>query len=221
MTQPALTGPIGIFGGTFDPLHNGHLHIATTALAQLPIERVRWIPSGDPGHRHAPIAGGAHRLEMVRRAIATEPRFELDSSEVASGAPTFTVPLLRRLREAWGPKRSIVLISGADSFLSLPTWREWQTLFSLAHIAVAARPGYSLDVATMDPLLRPEFEARQSAAASLKSTPAGRIALFSLPPLPISATDLRNRLARGEQPMDLLPSAVLAYIQTNRLYRAP
>ncbi|MEO7404576.1 MAG: nicotinate (nicotinamide) nucleotide adenylyltransferase, partial [Burkholderiales bacterium] len=134
------TNAIGLFGGTFDPLHAGHMHIATTALAALPIAKLRWIPSGDPGHRNAPVAKGTHRLAMVRVAIAGEPRFELDAAEVLSGKPTFTVPTLRRLRAALGHTVPLVLVSGADSCLSLPTWHAWRELFDLAHIAVAARP---------------------------------------------------------------------------------
>ena len=213
------TAAIGLFGGTFDPLHAGHMHIATTALETLPIAKLRWIPSGDPGHRNAPLAKGTQRLAMVRVAIAGEPRFELDAAEVMSGEPTFTVPTLRRLRATLGDAVPLVLVSGADSFLSLPSWHAWRELFDLAHIAVAARPGYSLDVQSMHSLLRPEYEARRVEPSALAATPCGRIAMFPLSPLDVSATDLRARLARGERPTELLPPEVLAYIDSHRLYR--
>lgn len=210
---------LGVFGGTFDPLHAGHLHIAETAARLLPVESVLWIPSGDPGHRDAPRVAARHRLAMVEAAIEGNPRFALDPAEIESGRPTFTVPTLERLRGIHGPDRPIVLISGADSFLTLPTWRDWRRLFALAHIAVAARPGYALGEAAMERVLRDEFEARAGPIEALASAPAGGIAVFPLTPLDVSASDLRARLAAGERPADLLPLPVLAYIEAHGLYR--
>lgn len=215
----AGSGAIGIFGGTFDPLHAGHMHIAETAARMLPVERVLWVPSGDPGHRNAPLVSARHRLEMVRAAIAGNPRFALDSAEIESGRPTFTVPTLQRLRATYGTERPLVLISGADSFLTLPTWRDWRSIFALASIAVAARPGFVIDRGSMDPLLGPEFDARQGPIAALAGAPAGRIAVFPLEPLDVSASKLRDQIAQGCSPIDLLPLPVLAYIEAHGLYR--
>lgn len=218
-TASSNPAPLGLFGGTFDPPHNGHLHIAHTALATLPVANIRWIPSGDPGHRAAaPGAAGGHRLAMVRLAVAQEPRFSVDDAEIASAVPTFTVPTLERLRTALGAHRPLILISGADSFLSLPHWLRWQEVFSFAHIAVAARPGFTLSQDAMDPALRAEFTRRTTDCAELARTPAGQIALFALPPLPVSATAIRERLRRGERTADLLPAAVQAYIDSHHLY---
>mgnify|MGYP000854748643 CR=1 FL=1 len=161
----------------------------------------------------------AHRLAMVEAAIAGDPLFRVDRGEITAGRPTYTVPMLRRLRAEHGPDRPLVLISGADSFLSLPTWHEWRSLFDLASIAVAARPGYELDRAGMDPALVAEFDTRVGPVAALAIAPAGRIATFPLTPLDVSSTALRERLGRGERPSpDLLPAPVLAYIETHRLY---
>ena len=155
---------------------------------------------------------------MVRCAIADDPRFELDAAEIDSGRPTFTALTLERLRAQCGTDQALILISGADSFLSLPTWFDWERILQLASIAVAARPGFSLDRESMHPALRSEFDRRIKSVAALALSPAGAIAQFELPPLNVSASNLRAQLRAGERPPDLLPPPVLAYIESNRLY---
>ena len=142
-------GPLGIMGGTFDPVHFGHLRLAAEALETLDLDAVRWVPSGQPGHRDAPTTIALHRLEMVRLAIAGEPRFTLDAAETRTSQPTFTINTLKRLRAELGTDRPLVVILGMDSFLSLPTWRSWTELFDLAHFAVGERPGFELSSQTM------------------------------------------------------------------------
>ena len=215
-----LAQPIGILGGTFDPVHRGHLGLAAAALAALPIERIVWVPSGDPGHRQAPIVDGTRRVAMLRKAIRGEPRFSIDDAEVRSGKPTFTVPTLERLRVSWGAARPIVVVSGADSFASLITWHRWRDLFDLAHFAVAERPGFALTGTALAPELVNEWNARLAPPAALAQSVAGRITRFAMPPANVSATTIRARLAAGERPTDLLPAAVLAYIETEQLYRS-
>ena len=131
--------PLGIFGGTFDPVHFGHLRLAGEAIAQLGLSGVRWIPAGQPRHREPPRVAAVDRLQMVRLALAGDPRFSVDAAEVESGEASYTVPTLERLRAEFGPRRSLVLL-GADAYAGLPTWHRWRELFSLAHIAVTLRP---------------------------------------------------------------------------------
>ena len=214
-------GPIGLLGGTFDPVHFAHLRLAEEALDRLALGSVRWIPSGQPGHRGAPAAGVEHRLAMLRLAIAGEPRFTLDDVDARSTAPTFTVNTLTRLRAALGSETPLVLIIGADQLLALDTWREWKRLFGLAHIAVAQRPRFELQSGSLTGELALEYARRASGPAELAEltrAPAGRIVAFGMTPLDISASAIRADIAAARSPRYLLPDAVLDYIGSHRLY---
>ncbi|MCC6610879.1 MAG: nicotinate-nucleotide adenylyltransferase [Burkholderiales bacterium] len=206
-------------GGTFDPVHFGHLRLAEEALEALALGAVRWIPSGHPGHREPPVASGLHRVEMVRLAIADQPRFRLDDAETRTIDPTFTVNTLHRLRAELGAERPLVTILGMDSFLSLATWRSWTELFGLTHFAVGERPGFQLSAQTMVGGLALEYARRAADPDALRGMPAGAIATFPTTALDISATGLRERLGRGASARYLLPETVLAYIRAHRLYR--
>jgi len=147
--------PIGLLGGTFDPIHYGHLRLAEELAEALNIGQVRFIPAGHPPHRGQPRAAAPHRLEMARRAVADNPRFLLDTREIDKTGPCYSVDTLAALRAELPPATSLVLFMGGDAFLGLTTWHEWRRLFDLAHIAVAHRPGYSLaswEDALPDPL---------------------------------------------------------------------
>ena len=214
--------PLGIFGGTFDPVHFGHLRLAEEAADCLELAGVRWIPAGQPGHREAPRVSSAQRLEMVRLAIAGNPRFELDASEVGADRPSYTVPTLERLRQVdqCGRQRPLVLLIGADAFAGLPGWHRWRSLFDLAHLAVAQRPGFSIDSACLPAELASCYRDRFSASpATLAKSPAGRIVTFTMTQLAISATGIRGLLAKGSSPRYLLPDKVIAYIRTEHLYQ--
>lgn len=216
MTRSA---PLGLMGGTFDPVHYAHLRLALDALETLPLAEVRWIPSGAPGHRGAPHASAADRLAMLRLAIADEPRFTLDTAELDAGVPTYTVPMLRRLRSELGAERSLVMLIGMDSFLTLPSWRDWEALFDLTHFAVADRPGYVLDVAKLPARLAEIYTARREEPSTLASRPHGCIVHFPAVQLDISATDLRARFAQQKSARCLIPETVLRYIESKALYR--
>lgn len=219
-------GPLGVLGGTFDPVHRAHLHLARAALAQLRLAEVLWIPAGIPSHRHAPHAAADHRLAMVKLAIAGEPRFVIDAEDVASGVPSYTVPTLERLRRRYGEDQSLVLLVGADAFLGLPSWHRWQELFRLAHVAVAARPGAELAEAAMTPELAAIFRARRrSQFTTLAAAPAGAIVGFEIEPVAppdLSATAVRERLRKGNAAdvAGMLPPGVLDYILHHHLYTA-
>ena len=214
--------PLGIFGGTFDPVHFGHLRLAEEACGQLGLAEVLWIPAGQPSHRGTPRCTGQHRLEMVRRAIAGNAAFRLDEAEALSAAPSYSVPTLERLRAEHGgvgAQRPLVLLLGVDAFLGLASWHRWQELFDLAHIAVATRPGSLLDEARMPQPLAAEFAQRRCASAlDLNGAAAGRILPFAITALDISATRLRSNLVAGHSVRYLLPDPVLDYISCNRLY---
>jgi nicotinate-nucleotide adenylyltransferase len=215
----AGTGVCGILGGTFDPVHLGHVALADAALHELPLGEVLWLPSGSPGHRAPPAAGAEHRLAMLRLATAGNPRFRIDAAELGSDAPTYTVNTLTRLRAKPGAAQPLVLLLGADSFLSLPSWLRWRELFDLAHIAVADRPGHAPAPGAMAPELAQQFERRLAPAQSLCQSPAGAVVRFDMPQHDISASAIRSAIAAGTNVQHLLAHGVLAYIEKHHLYR--
>ncbi len=213
--------PLGLMGGTFDPIHFGHLRLAEEGREALDLAEVLWLPAGRPPHRHVPRGAVADRLEMVRLAIAGNPRFSLDDAETRTDGPSYTVTTLERLRAARGA-RPLVLLLGSDAFLGLPTWHRWTALFELAHVAVATRPGFELAAEALPRELAAACASRLgSDPAALKSAPVGRIVQFAMTPLTISASLVRARLAAGLSVRYLLPDPVREYIDRQHLYRAP
>jgi nicotinate-nucleotide adenylyltransferase len=211
--------PIGIFGGTFDPIHFGHLRLAEEMVDALDLSRVLFIPAGQPPHREAPRTAAMHRFEMVRCAIAGNPVFAVDAREVLRAQPSYTVETLTSLRDELGAEQSLWLLLGADAFLGLPGWHRWQQLFELANIAVVTRPGARLlqPDAMQDPL-KSEVLQRQVADPSAAG-PAGSVWFLQMTPLEISATAIRTILSQQGSVRYLLPDAVLNYIHEHQLYR--
>ncbi len=217
MSDTPGTAPVGMLGGTFDPIHFGHLHLAETARESLHLASLRFIPAGYPPHRIEPQVSPAHRLAMVRLACAANPAFTVDEREINSLTPSYSVLTLQSLRAELGPDRPLVLLVGVDAFLGLPSWYHWWELFDLAHIAVANRPGYQLP--QMPPELATQFHARMGLPADLQHAAAGRIVCFDITPLAISATEIRARVAAGRSARYLCPDAVVDYITQHNLYR--
>lgn len=212
--------PVGILGGTFDPIHFGHLRLAEELAQQLDLAEVRFIPSGRPWHRDVPGALPEQRLEMVRLAIAGNPRFRLDGREAGSGAPGYSVETLASLRQELGAAQPLCLLLGADAFLGLATWHQWHELFVLAHIAVAQRPGFPLQAEQMGDELRAEAEGRMSSDPhQMQATSCGKVLSCPITPLDISATRIRSAIKAGQSARYLLPDTVVDYIQTHHLYR--
>ena len=221
MPEIATDLPLGIFGGTFDPVHYGHLRLAEESLEALGLSSVRWIPAGQPGLRGVPSAGAVERLEMVRLAIVDNPLFELDVAEVEAAQPSYTVPTLERLRQSQvcGAQRPLVLLVGADAFAGLTRWHRWSSLLDLAHIAVAHRPGFPVDVASLPGALADVYRQRFSPdPAVLAAAPAGAIVSFAMTQLDVSATKVRALLSKRRSVRYLVPDALVAYIQDHHLY---
>jgi nicotinate-nucleotide adenylyltransferase len=209
---------IGVLGGTFDPIHFGHLRLAEEMAGAIGLERVLFIPAGQPPHRATPRTAAIHRLEMVRRAVAGNPRFMVDAREVQRPQPSYTVDTLTALRAELSTEQPLWLLLGSDAFLGLPSWHEWQRLFELANIAVAARPGGEPgQTEAMPEPLHCEAMKRQVADASTAG-PAGSLLLRQMTPLEISATAIRHTLARQGSARYLLPDNVLDYIHEHQLY---
>lgn len=212
---------IGILGGTFDPIHNGHLRLAQELGAALSLSQVRFIPAGIPPHRDAPQTSTEHRQAMVSLAIADNPLFKLDARELAKTTPCYTVETLAELRAELGAEQPICLLMGADAFLGLPKWHQWRELFNLAHIVVAHRPGYSEDTwrSAMDYELLLEWQQRQTAEhTDVHIQASGKIVSYTMTALDISASRIRQMLENSQSPRYLLPDAVLDYIHTHLLY---
>lgn len=206
---------LGILGGTFDPVHYGHLRPAREVRQALGLEELRFVPAFRPPHRPPPQAEAADRLAMVRLALADEPGMLADDREIRRGGPSYTVPTLESLRAEQGA-RPLVLLLGADAFLEIETWYQWRRLPQLAHLVVVNRPGSPLPEPERFPDWARPLLARS--AAALRAAPAGCLYLQPVTPVDISATRIRERLARGEPVDDLLPPAVLAYIRRRGLY---
>ena len=216
-----LSEAIGLFGGTFDPVHYGHLRLAEEAMAHLGLGGVRWIPAGNPPHRDRPQVTARQRLEMVLRSTADNPRFFVDSAEVEALEPSYTVLTLERLRRELGPAQPLVLLVGADAFAGLASWHRWQEIFSLAHVAVSHRPGFPVSAASLPEALAAEYTRRRLLeVADLRQAPAGGVVSFAMTQLAISATQIRKLLANGLSARYLLPDSVLDYISSHSLHKS-
>jgi nicotinate-nucleotide adenylyltransferase len=199
--------PIALLGGTFDPVHLGHLRAAWEAAEALDAE-VHLMPANVPPHRAQPVASVEQRVAILRAALHGQDRLRIDERELHRTGPSYTIDTLRQLRAEVGAERPLVLLVGTDAFAGFPTWHEWHALFHFAHIVVMTRPGHR---AEWRGELATEYAARRTDfAASLRDSPYGRIYALSITALEISATAVRAELAAGREPRYLLAEGVLA-----------
>ena len=215
-----MAGPglIVLYGGTFDPVHNGHLAIARAA-AQALGSVVRLMPAADPPHRPAPGASAQQRAHMLDLPVQGDPDLCVDRRELEREGPSYTVQTLRELRAA-DPRVPVALLVGADSFLGLPGWREWKELFALTHFVIADRPGDAWRPETLPEALAAEADGRWTDdPADLSAAPAGRLLALGQPLHEASATELRSRIAGGRPWRHLVPAAVADHIHAQGLYR--
>jgi len=213
--------PLGLLGGTFDPVHYGHLRLADDVQNALALSEVRLVPAGDPPHRGEPRASAVDRLAMLDLACQEFPGLTIDPREIRRAGKSYTVLTLEELRVE-DPGRPLLWIIGADSLLGLPQWHRWRELFELAHLIVAERPGVTLEAA-LPQALAAEWNARLVLdPADLRQRPFGAIYRQRVAPQSISASAIRAAIARGaaSTARGLLPDGVLAYIEHNGLYRA-
>ncbi len=207
--------PIGIFGGTFDPIHYGHLRTAFELWQALGLKEVRFMPTGDPPHRDAPLADAAQRLAMVRAAVADQSAFVVDDRETRREGLSYSVDTLAELRREY-PQRSLCLLLGMDAFLGLPTWHRWRELPDLAHIVVAHRPGWKAP--TTGPLGELMVDRGTGGVRDLHSATAGRIYVHAVTQLEISSTELRDLIVDGGDPRYLVPDSVRAMLRESGCY---
>ena len=205
--------PIGLFGGTFDPIHYGHLRTGFELWQELKLAELRWVPTGNPGHREQPIADPGLRRAMVRAAVADQPGFTVDDREIRRTGVSYSVDTLTELRAEF-PDRSLCLILGMDAFLGLPNWHRWREIVQLAHVVVAHRPGWKAP--TSGPLGELMVDHGTGGVRDLHAARAGRIYVHAVTQLEISSTDLRNIITAGRDPRFLVPEAVRERLRTLR-----
>jgi nicotinate-nucleotide adenylyltransferase len=187
----AAARSVGILGGTFDPVHNAHLAMARSALNHLSLDKILFIPTGTPGYRTPPVASAEDRVAMLELALDGEPRYEIDERELAPGASAYTADTLAALRNELGCDGTLHLLMGADQYAKLGQWHRPHDVARLARIAVFARPGANLDT---------------------------QIQVVPMDPMPVAASDIRARVARGAPVSHLVPPSVANYISQHRLY---
>lgn len=210
--------PLGLFGGTFDPIHTGHLRTAQELLTGLGLGEVRFLPSALPPHRPPPVAPPGQRLQMLEAALAGLPGFRVDTRELDRPGPSYTVDTLTSLRSEVG-SRPLCLLLGLDAFLGLPTWHRWQAIPELAHVVVARRPG------SAPPTAGAAWELLRARASTdprdLAASPAGRVLTVEITQLEISSSAIRDLVGVGGDPRFLLPDAVHALIEKHHIYAQP
>jgi len=210
--------PIGIFGGTFDPIHYGHLRTAFEMLQALRFGELRFVPSGDPPHRGETYAPASLRLEMVRAATANEPRFVVDDCEVRRQGPSYTVDTLAAMREEQ-PEAPMGLILGMDAFLGLADWHRWNEILDYAHIVVAHRPGWRApDIGAIGELISERGTHRID---DLHKQRDNLIYIHAVTQLEISSTEIRDLVGAGRDPRFLMPDVVRDIIMKSGCYGKP
>jgi nicotinate-nucleotide adenylyltransferase len=215
-----VTNCVALLGGSFDPVHHGHVALAALFATLLKPDQLRVIPAGNPWQKDRLQASAEDRVAMLKLAFgAASLDVAIDLREIERGAPTYTIDTLRQLRAELGPDASIVFLIGADQLQQLDTWREWRALFDFAHFGVAARPGFTLAAAALPPAVAHEIAVRQGSLDQLRTTPSGRVFLAATLAVDISATQIRTALQRGELANSLISPVVLDYIQQHNLYK--
>ena len=208
--------PIGVFGGTFDPVHYGHLRTAFELLQALRLAEVRFIPCSDPPHRGRTFASAAERLRMVEVAIDDQAGFVADDRELARAGPSYTIDTLLSLREEY-PQQPLGLILGMDAFLGLQAWHRWEDILDIAHIVVAHRPGWKAP--DLGPLGAMISEHGTHKVEDLHEDLSGRVHIHAVTQLEIASTEIRDLVAAGRDPRFLMPDTVCDAINQSACYK--
>jgi nicotinate-nucleotide adenylyltransferase len=211
---------IALLGGTFDPVHCGHVALADYFVRLLKPDVLRIIPAGNPWQKVRELAPAADRIEMATRAFAKQPvPVTIDSQEISRAGASYTIDTLRKIRAEVGPDVSLAFLLGADQLQQLDSWHEWERLFDYANLCAASRPGFAMDEAHVPQKVLHAFAQRAATPALIRSRPSG-LALFAAElAVDVSSTAIRIALQHGQSPTALLPPAVLDYIQHHHLYQ--
>lgn len=216
-----MTFCVALLGGSFDPVHHGHVALATLFANLLKPDQLRVIPAGNPWQKTGLKTSAQDRIAMLGLAFGDAGlKVAVDLQEVERTTPTYTIDTLRNVRAELGPDASIVFLMGADQLQQLDSWRDWRQLFDYAHIGVGARPGFDLANAALPAAVAEELEKRRSSIEQLRSAPSGKVYLAEALAVDITATQIRTALQRGEKPNSLISPVVLDYIQQHNLYKS-
>ncbi|MEH6591322.1 MAG: nicotinate-nucleotide adenylyltransferase [Halioglobus sp.] len=217
MTTAAVAeSPVAVFGGTFDPVHNGHLRSALELAETLNLANVRMMPCANPPHRAAPGVSAEHRAAMLELAVDRDEHLSCDRRELNRDGRSYTIDSLIELRGELGAQRSLILVMGCDALLGITGWHRWDELLQWAHVVVVARPGWQLPA--RGPVADWVNQHSVDNVALLNTAAAGYVLLQELRQLPISASEIRALVAAGKSARFLLPEPVLDYILKNQLY---
>jgi nicotinate-nucleotide adenylyltransferase len=210
---------IGIYGGTFDPVHFGHLRPALDVLEGIGLEQVRFIPCGQPPHRQQPVASAEQRLAMVSLAVSEQPGFIVDDREISRGGMSYMVDTLTSLKQE-KPHKTFCLILGMDAFIEFEQWKRWQDILQMVNLVVTHRPNADFDSEKTGHTLNEYLvNHRQDDINTFLEAPAGKILFYPVTQLDISSTRVRNCIRDGKNIRYLLPQVVTDYIQQNRIYQ--
>lgn len=219
-SQAPKSNLVLMFGGTFNPVHNGHLRTAVELCQQLPVKQLHLIPCSLPAHREEPQISAQQRLAMLNLAIQGEDKLLADGRELARAGVSYSLDTLASLRADYGSTQPLGLVMGWDAFANISSWHRYKELLDLAHLIIIARPGAKQELATPEQELLSQH--RLLPQEDLTASPAGRILRLQLPSqLEISATKIRRLLANGQSARYLLPCTVLNYLQEHQLYMSP
>lgn len=211
-----------LLGGSFDPVHAGHVALARYFCTLLHPDELRLIPAGQPWQKPGMATPASHRIAMLEKAFADwVVPVVIDAQEIRRSGPSYAVDTLRALRDEVGDQASLVMTLGADQLLNLHTWHEWRQLFALAHLAIAARPGFAISATGIDPEVGAEVARRLATPSQLRETPHGLAYIATQLAVDLSSTAIRHALAQGDAHSlaGALPGPVLDYIQHHHLYQ--
>ncbi|HEY0845226.1 MAG TPA: nicotinate-nucleotide adenylyltransferase [Noviherbaspirillum sp.] len=209
---------IALLGGSFDPVHNGHVALGSYFARLLIPDELRVIPAGRPWQKQGLRTPAEHRVAMVRLAFShLAVPVTIDDQEIRRDAPTYTIDTLRAIRAEVGPEVSLALVIGADQLHGLPTWKDWQALFDYAHVCAASRPGFN--VKQLPPEVARELSRRNATPEQIRRTPHGLTSVTNSLNVDISATQIRNAFEQGDDVGSLIPAGVLDYIKQHHLYQ--
>jgi nicotinate-nucleotide adenylyltransferase len=212
---------VALLGGSFDPVHNGHVALGDYFVKLLIPDELRIVPAGNPWQKPSLRASAEDRIEMIRRAFDKQPvPVTIDRQEIQRGGASYTIDTLRAVRAELGAQTSVAFLLGADQLHQLNKWREWDKLFEYAHICAASRPGFATEDSRIPAAVAREFSRRAATPDQIRRTPRGLAYLASNLAIDISSTEIRSALQRRERPRPQIPARVLDYIEQHHLYQS-
>lgn len=210
---------IGVYGGTFDPIHLGHINFASNIQSVISLKKIHFIPCGIPAHREAAAANNEQRLMLLEAALGNEPQYVIDDREIRRGGVSYMIDTLQSLKQDY-PDEGLSLLLGSDAFLEFEHWRDWQGILNIANLIIAERPGFDSSVflkeKTLSDLLERSYTDNKEIFQNSRN---GKIWIEKIPQFDISSSQIRDLVKRGEPFTDFLHPKVSKLITEQKLYR--